>query len=91
MSDDKINRLIILAAALTFIGDGIALFAELVSQRKDEAESRQQAAKEKALLAEVTALRRDMGALTKSLHSRKYITRLQDKMPTIVENTRIFE
>ena len=25
------------------------------------------------------------------LHSRKYITRLQDKMPTIVENTRIFE
>ena len=69
MSDDKINRLIILAMALTFIGDGIALFAELVSQRKDEAESRQQEAKEKALLAEVAALRRDMDALTKRVNS----------------------
>ena len=62
---EDLDNLIILALLLTVIGDALALFAELISQRCDEKEEQEKQERESTVNAELNDLRKRVALLEK--------------------------
>lgn len=65
MKCEDLDNLIILALLLTVIGDALALFAELISQRCGEKEEQEKQERESTVNAELNDLRKRVALLEK--------------------------